>query len=70
MKRVRPAGSEPLVRLGVVVDVGRYELLDLLVREVGLLDGESFEETDLPDEEIEELAATDVDYDTKPDEWL
>jgi len=33
-------------------------------------DGESFEETDLPDEEIEELVATDVDYDTKPDEWL
>ncbi|PSP68171.1 AbrB family transcriptional regulator [Halobacteriales archaeon QS_1_69_70] len=33
-------------------------------------DGESFEETDLPDEEIEELVATDVDYDTKPEEWL
>jgi spore cortex formation protein SpoVR/YcgB (stage V sporulation)/intein/homing endonuclease len=33
-------------------------------------DGESFEETDLPDEEIEEIVATDVDYDTKPDEWL
>ncbi|WP_254841225.1 SpoVR family protein [Natronomonas marina] len=33
-------------------------------------DGESFEEEDLPDEEIEDIAATDVDYDTKPDEWL
>ena len=33
-------------------------------------DGESFETTDLPDEEIEDILATDVDYDTKPDEWL
>jgi stage V sporulation protein R len=33
-------------------------------------DGESFEATDLPDEEIEDILATDVDYDTKPDEWL
>jgi stage V sporulation protein R len=33
-------------------------------------DGESFETEELPDEEIEALLATDVDYDTKPDEWL
>ena len=33
-------------------------------------DGESFEETDLTDEEIEEIAAADIDYNTKPDEWL
>jgi stage V sporulation protein R len=33
-------------------------------------DGESFEEEDLPDEEIEGIAATEVDYDTKPDDWL
>ena len=33
-------------------------------------DGESFEEETLPDAEIEEIRATEVDYDTKPDEWL
>ncbi|CAI49816.1 SpoVR family protein [Natronomonas pharaonis DSM 2160] len=33
-------------------------------------DGEDFEIEDLPDEEIEDITATDVDYDTKPDEWL
>ena len=33
-------------------------------------DGESFEEEDLPDEEIENIAATEIDYDTKPDDWL
>ncbi|MFQ3319675.1 MAG: stage V sporulation protein R [Natronomonas sp.] len=33
-------------------------------------DGDSFEEEDLPDSEIEDIAATDVDYDTKPDDWL
>ena len=41
--------------------------------ERGLLirfDGESFEEETLSDSEIEGIRATDVDYDTKPDEWL
>jgi len=33
-------------------------------------DGESFEEEDLPWETVEHLAADDVDYDTKPEEWL
>jgi stage V sporulation protein R len=33
-------------------------------------DGESFETRDLPWEEVEDIAATDVDYDTKPEEWL
>jgi len=33
-------------------------------------DGESFEREDLPDEEIEDIRATEVDYDTKPEEWL
>ena len=33
-------------------------------------DGESFEREDLPDEEIADIRATEVDYDTKPDEWL
>jgi len=33
-------------------------------------DGESFETMDLPWEEVEDIAATDVDYDTKPEEWL
>ncbi|MCQ4333232.1 SpoVR family protein [Natronomonas sp. F2-12] len=33
-------------------------------------DGESFEREDLPDESVADIAATDLDYDTKPDEWL
>ena len=33
-------------------------------------DGESFETMDLPWEDVEDIAATDVDYDTKPEEWL
>ena len=33
-------------------------------------DGDSFETEDLPDESVEEIAATELDYDTKPDEWL
>ena len=33
-------------------------------------DGEEFAIEDLPWEEVEHLAATDVDYDTKPDDWL
>ncbi|EMA50839.1 SpoVR family protein [Halococcus salifodinae] len=33
-------------------------------------DGESFTTEDLAWEAVEEIAATDVDYDTKPDEWL
>jgi len=41
--------------------------------ERGLLirfDGESFEEETLPDDEVAGIRATEVDYDTKPDEWL
>jgi stage V sporulation protein R len=41
--------------------------------EQGLLiryDGEEFEEVDVPWSEVEHLAAEDVDYDTKPDDWL
>jgi stage V sporulation protein R len=33
-------------------------------------DGMNFSETELDLEEVDHLAATDVDYDTKPDEWL
>jgi stage V sporulation protein R len=33
-------------------------------------DGESFEQEDLDDDEIEDIAAAGLDYDTKPDEWL
>ena len=33
-------------------------------------DGDSFDETDLTDDEVETIAATDVDYDTKPDNWM
>jgi stage V sporulation protein R len=41
--------------------------------EQGLLiryDGESFEETELSWDAVEEIAASEVDYDTKPEEWL
>jgi stage V sporulation protein R len=41
--------------------------------EKGLLvryDGEEFTEEDLEWEEVEDIAADDVDYDTKPDDWL
>ncbi|PSQ26437.1 SpoVR family protein [Halobacteriales archaeon QS_9_68_17] len=33
-------------------------------------DGEEHTVEDLPWEEVEDIAASDVDYDTKPDEWL
>jgi stage V sporulation protein R len=33
-------------------------------------DGTEFSVMDLPWSEVEDIAATDVDYDTKPDEWL
>jgi len=33
-------------------------------------DGESFEEFDVPWEQVSHLAADDVDYDTKPEDWL
>ncbi len=33
-------------------------------------DGTGFQIDDLPWAEVEDIAATDVDYDTKPDEWL
>ncbi len=33
-------------------------------------DGESFETEDLPEEEVDNIAATEIDYDTKPDDWL
>ncbi len=33
-------------------------------------DGESFERQELDDDEVADIAATDLDYDTKPDEWL
>ena len=33
-------------------------------------DGEAFEEEALPEEAVEGIAASEVDYDTKPDDWL
>ncbi|MFD1646239.1 SpoVR family protein [Haloarchaeobius litoreus] len=33
-------------------------------------DGEGFDEQDVPWEDVEHLAADDVDYDTKPEDWL
>ncbi|MFC7114937.1 SpoVR family protein [Natronoarchaeum sp. GCM10025703] len=33
-------------------------------------DGDGFDERELPWEDVEDIAASDVDYDTKPDDWL
>jgi len=33
-------------------------------------DGEEFSVEDLPWDAVEDIAATDVDYDTKPEDWL
>jgi stage V sporulation protein R len=55
------------------VEVARRRDREPEPEEVGKLlryDGEEFSIEDLPWEEVEEIAATDVDYDTKPDEWL
>ncbi|TKR28255.1 SpoVR family protein [Natronomonas salsuginis] len=55
------------------VDVARRRGREPEPIERGILirfDGESFEEEELSDAEVEEIAATEVDYDTKPDEWL
>jgi stage V sporulation protein R len=55
------------------VEVARRRDREPEAEEVGRLiryDGESFETEELPWDEVENIAATDVDYDTKPDEWL
>ncbi|MFO7926668.1 SpoVR family protein [Natronomonas sp.] len=55
------------------VDVARRRNREPEPTEQGMLirfDGESFDEEPLSDAEIDDIAATDVDYDTKPDEWL
>lgn len=55
------------------VDVARRRGREPEPIEQGVLirfDGESFDEEELSDVDIEDIAATDVDYDTKPDEWL
>ncbi len=55
------------------VEVARRRNREPEPEEVGKrirFDGESFETHDLPEELTERIAATDVDYDTKPDEWL
>jgi stage V sporulation protein R len=55
------------------VEVARRRNREPDPKETGRLiryDGDSFEEEALPWESVEHLAADDVDYDTKPDEWL
>ncbi|MWG36715.1 SpoVR family protein [Halomarina oriensis] len=55
------------------VEVARRRDREPVPEEVGLLiryDGERITTEELPWEAVEHLAATDVDYDTKPDEWL
>jgi stage V sporulation protein R len=55
------------------VEVARRRDREPVPEEVGLLvryDGDRVTTEELPWEAVEHLAATDVDYDTKPDEWL
>ncbi|MFD1515176.1 SpoVR family protein [Halomarina rubra] len=55
------------------VEVARRRDREPVPEEVGVLvryDGDSISSEELPWEAVEHLAATDVDYDTKPDEWL
>ena len=55
------------------VEVARRRDREPEPEEMGLelrFDGDEFEEVDLTWSEVEHLAATDVDYDTKPEEWL
>ncbi|MFB6205511.1 MAG: SpoVR family protein [Haloglomus sp.] len=55
------------------IEVARRRDREPEPEEVGKLlryDGEEFSIEDLPWEAVENIAATDVDYDTKPDEWL
>lgn len=55
------------------VEVARRRDREPEPEEVGKLlryDGEEFTIEDLPWDAVEGIAATDIDYDTKPDEWL
>ena len=55
------------------VEVARRRDREPEPEEVGKLlryDGEEFSIEDLPWDAVEGIAATDIDYDTKPDEWL
>ncbi|MFB6130363.1 MAG: SpoVR family protein, partial [Salinigranum sp.] len=55
------------------VEIARRRNREPTPREVGKrirYDGESFQTHELPEDLEERIAATDVDYDTKPDEWL
>jgi stage V sporulation protein R len=55
------------------IEVARRRDREPTAEEKGKLiryDGDRFGVEDLPWEEVEDIAATDVDYDTKPDEWL
>ncbi|MDY6765316.1 MAG: SpoVR family protein [Halobacteria archaeon] len=55
LERARRRGKEP-----------EPEEQGLLIR----YDGENFERRELDWKDVEDIAATDIDYDTKPDEWL
>ncbi|WP_248517395.1 SpoVR family protein [Salinarchaeum laminariae] len=55
------------------VEVARRRSREPEPEEAGLLlryDGSEIERRDLPWSEVEDLAADDVDYDTKPEDWL
>jgi stage V sporulation protein R len=55
------------------IEVARRRDREPEPEEVGKLlryDGTEFTVEDLPWEAVEDIAATDIDYDTKPDEWL
>ncbi|WP_435096635.1 SpoVR family protein [Halarchaeum sp. P4] len=80
LKRVFDLWGRPVALRTVVTEVSDSELerarrqgVEPDPEEVGLelrFDGDGFEEVELDAEEISELQADAVDYDTKPEEWL
>ena len=80
LERVFELWGRPVTLMTIVkqlddheVEVARRRNREPDPKEKGRLiryDGDSFEEEALPWETVEHLAADDVDYDTKPDEWL
>jgi stage V sporulation protein R len=80
LERVHDLWGRPVNLMTVVkeyddhdVEVARRRGREPLASERGIrirYDGETFEEHDLDPELEERISAADVDYDTKPDDWL
>ncbi|RQG99959.1 SpoVR family protein [Natrarchaeobius oligotrophus] len=80
LKRIFELWGRPVNLLTIVKEVDEHDVevakrrnREPEAKERGKLiryDGEEVSITDVPWEEVDHLAADDVDYDTKPDEWL